>query len=374
MDAAVRELRERRARRLAHASPTRLAAASAAEGNAAAAGGPDKSASAVTRSLFAGGLAGALSRTAVAPLERLKILYQVQHTKPPSVWSALVTIGQKEGLKGYFRGNGANCIRIFPNSALKFYAFEEAKDLIHAYQRYSGAEEKMTPALRLVAGAAAGIVAMSSTYPLDMVRGRLSVQTETGGSLYRGMGHAFVSVAREEGVRALFKGWLPSVIGVIPYAGMNFGVYETLKHEACLHYGLQTENELSTGMKLAAGTFAGCVGQTFAYPFDVARRRMQVEGWKGNTAEQTILTEAAAKSGRGGGAAAAGAAPKRQVAYMSMMDAFKRTVKEEGVAALWKGIVPNFLKVGPSIGIAFVVYEHSRDIMGVPKAAPKISA
>ena len=80
--------------------------------------GADKSASAVTRSLFAGGLAGALSRTAVAPLERLKILYQVQHTKPPSVWSALVTIGQKEGLKGYFRGNGANCIRIFPNSAL----------------------------------------------------------------------------------------------------------------------------------------------------------------------------------------------------------------------------------------------------------------
>ena len=268
-------------------------------------------------------------------------------------------------------GNGANCIRIFPNSAIKFFAYEEAKELIHSVQRQTGAEEKMTPGLRLLAGAAAGIVGMSSTYPLDMVRGRLSVQTESGGSLYRGMGHAFVSVAREEGVRALFKGWLPSVIGVIPYAGMNFAVYETLKEVGVQHYGLRHEGELGSGVKLAAGTFAGCVGQTFAYPFDVARRRMQVEGWKGNTAEATILAEAAAKSGRRD-VQAADKPPKQQVAYMSMTDAFRRTVAEEGVSALWKGIVPNFLKVGPSIGIAFVCYEWCRQLLGVAPGTPKI--
>ena len=85
------------------------------------------------------------------------------------------------------------------------------------------------------------------------MRGRLSVQTETGGKYYRGMGHAFVTVAREEGVRALFRGWLPSVIGVVPYAGMNFAVYETAKDGLLQAYGLSSDRELSHGAKLGAG-------------------------------------------------------------------------------------------------------------------------
>lgn len=68
---------------------------------------------------------------------------------------------------------------------------------------------------------------MSSTYPLDMVRGRLTVQSDNG--RYRGIAHAAVTIVREEGPRALYKGWLPSVIGVVPYVGLNFAVYETLK-------------------------------------------------------------------------------------------------------------------------------------------------
>lgn len=68
---------------------------------------------------------------------------------------------------------------------------------------------------------------MSSTYPLDMVRGRLTVQSDHG--RYRGIAHAAVTIMREEGPLALYKGWLPSVIGVVPYVGLNFAVYETLK-------------------------------------------------------------------------------------------------------------------------------------------------
>jgi solute carrier family 25 phosphate transporter 23/24/25/41 len=82
----------------------------------------------------------------------------------------------------------------------------------------------------------------------------------------------------QEGPLAFYKGWLPSVIGVVPYVGLNFGVYETLKHMLLLHYGLRDERELSVPSRLACGAAAGTMGQTVAYPFDVARRRLQV-GW-----------------------------------------------------------------------------------------------
>jgi solute carrier family 25 phosphate transporter 23/24/25/41 len=87
----------------------------------------------------------------------------------------------------------------------------------------------MTPLLRLAAGAVAGIIAMSATYPLDMVRGRLTVQADGSAAAYTGLLHATRTIARVEGWGAFYKGWLPSVIGVVPYVGLNFAVYETLK-------------------------------------------------------------------------------------------------------------------------------------------------
>jgi solute carrier family 25 (mitochondrial phosphate transporter), member 23/24/25/41 len=122
---------------------------------------------------------------------------------------------------------------------------------------------------------------MSSTYHLDMVRGRLTVQEGHAHQQYRGILHAYQCIVRDEGVRALYKGWLPSVIGVVPYVGLNFAVYETLKDMIVKAEGLRDERDLSVATRLACGAVAGTTGQTVAYPFDVARRRLQVSGWKG---------------------------------------------------------------------------------------------
>ena len=89
----------------------------------------------------------------------------------------------------------------------------------------------------------AGIIAMSATYPLDMVRGRLTVQ-EVGQEQYRGIWHAATTIIRREGPTALYKGWVPSVIGVIPYVGLNFAVYESLKAELVALNGYQNEQDL----------------------------------------------------------------------------------------------------------------------------------
>lgn len=262
-----------------------------------------------------------------------------------STWQGLIHMAKTEGIRGMFKGNGANCVRIIPNSAVKFLCYEHISREISDYNRQVTGSGSLTPFLRLVSGACAGIIAMSATYPLDMVRGRLTVQEGKTGQ-YRGILHAARVITREEGPLALFKGWLPSVIGVIPYVGLNFSVYETLK--ACLlqHYGLRDERDLSVIARLGCGATAGTVGQTVAYPFDVARRRLQVSGWKGAKGLH------AAENGG-------------SVAYKGMMDCFARTIKEEGFGALFKGLGPNYVKVVPSIAIAFVSYEMIKEGLGV---------
>ncbi|CAL5382169.1 unnamed protein product [Camellia sinensis] len=315
----------------------------------------------ICKSLVAGGVAGGVSRTAVAPLERLKILLQVQNPhniKYNGTVQGLKYIWRTEGLRGLFKGNGTNCARIVPNSAVKFFSYEQAsKGILLLYQQKTGNEDaQLTPLLRLGAGACAGIIAMSATYPMDMVRGRLTVQTDKSPYQYRGMFHALSTVLREEGPRALYKGWLPSVIGVgemtrmIPYVGLNFAVYESLKDWLIKTrpFGIVEDSELSMTTRLACGAAAGTVGQTVAYPLDVIRRRMQMVGW--NNAASVITGDGRSKA---------------PLEYTGMIDAFRKTVRHEGFRALYKGLVPNSVKVVPSIAIAFVTYEQVKEILGV---------
>jgi len=178
----------------------------------------------------------------------------------------------------------------------------------------------------------------------------LTVQTEGSTNRYRGMFHAFRTITQEEGARALYKGWLPSVIGVIPYVGLNFAVYESLKDWILKHPQWQPDDgaDLHVLTKLGCGAAAGTVGQTVAYPLDVIRRRLQMVGWKSGS---PIITP----DGQ----------VKQPLQYTGMVDAFRKTVKYEGFGALYKGLVPNSVKVVPSIALAFVTYELMKDLMGV---------
>ncbi|KAI4311415.1 hypothetical protein MLD38_036316 [Melastoma candidum] len=309
----------------------------------------------ICKSLVAGGVAGGVSRTAVAPLERMKILLQVQNPhsiKYSGTIQGLKYIWRTEGFRGLFKGNGTNCARIVPNSAVKFFSYEQASlGILWLYRQQPGNEEaQLTPLLRLGAGACAGIIAMSATYPMDMVRGRLTVQTDKSPRQYRGIFHALTTVFKEEGPRALYRGWLPSVIGVVPYVGLNFAVYESLKDwlVTANPFGLVQDNELSVTTRLACGAAAGTVGQTVAYPLDVIRRRMQMVGWK--HASSVVVGDGQSKA---------------PLEYTGMIDAFRKTVRHEGFRALYKGLVPNSVKVVPSIAIAFVTYEVVKDILGV---------
>jgi len=173
---------------------------------------------------IAGGIAGATSRTATAPLDRLKVMLQVQTTRS-SVVSAVTTIWKQDNIRGFFRGNGLNVVKVAPESAIKFYAFEMLKKVIGDAQ---GNNSDIGAAGRLLAGGVAGGIAQTAIYPMDLIKTRLQTCASEGGRAPK-LGTLTKNIWIQEGPRAFYRGLLPSVIGMIPYAGIDLAVYDTLK-------------------------------------------------------------------------------------------------------------------------------------------------
>ncbi|KAI1171404.1 mitochondrial carrier domain-containing protein [Nemania sp. FL0916] len=292
----------------------------------------------VVAAFCAGGVAGAVSRTVVSPLERLKILLQVQsagHTEYKlSVGKALGKMWREEGWRGFMRGNGTNCIRIVPYSAVQFGSYNLYRR--HFFERDAGTV--MNPFQRLICGGIAGITSVFCTYPLDIVRTRLSIQTASFAALGEvpkdklpGMWSTMVVMYKSEGgFRALYRGIIPTVAGVAPYVGLNFMTYEFVR-KSLTPEGDQNPN---AARKLLAGAISGAVAQTCTYPFDVLRRRFQI-----NT-----------MSGMG-------------YKYKSIGDAIRVIVAQEGIRGLYKGLVPNLLKVAPSMAANWLSFELTRDFL-----------
>lgn len=220
---------------------------------------------------IAGGVAGAVSRTVVSPLERLKIIFQIQSTNnnqyKMSVGKALKKMWVEEGWRGMMRGNGTNCIRIVPYSAVQFGSYNFYKR--HIFESTPGAD--LSASMRLVCGGLAGITSVSFTYPLDIVRTRLSIQgadfdaikAEHGGKKMPGMWSTLrTMVATEGGYPALYRGIVPTVAGVAPYVGLNFMVYEYVRQ----YLTPEGDRNPSAVRKLAAGAISGAVAQTCTYP------------------------------------------------------------------------------------------------------------
>lgn len=293
----------------------------------------------VLASFIAGGVAGAVSRTVVSPLERLKILFQIQsvgrNEYKMSVHKALAKMWREEGWRGFMAGNGTNCIRIVPYSAVQFSSYNLYKRI---FEDSPGAG--LGPYKRLICGGLAGITSVTFTYPLDIVRTRLSIQSasfealkEKSSQKLPGMWGILIAMYKNEGgLKALYRGIIPTVAGVAPYVGLNFMVYESMR----TYFTPEGAKDPTAIGKLAAGAVSGAVAQTCTYPFDVLRRRFQI-----NT-----------MSGMG-------------YQYSSIGDAVRMIVKTEGMKGMYKGIVPNLLKVAPSMASSWLSFEITRDfVMG----------
>ncbi|XP_009408880.2 mitochondrial carrier protein CoAc2 isoform X1 [Musa acuminata AAA Group] len=296
----------------------------------------------IVKELVAGGVAGGVSKTAVAPLERVKILFQTRRAEFHSVGllGSFQKILQTEGLLGFYRGNGASVARIVPYAALHFMAYEQYRRWIILGFPNIG----KGPVLDLISGSIAGGTAVIFTYPLDLVRTKLAYQVvgssrlknrgpyHSSEQVYRGILDCILKMCRKNGLRGLYRGVGPSLYGIFPYSGLKFYFYEELK----MH--VPEEHKKDVVVKLACGSVAGLLGQTITYPLDVVRRQMQVQA----------LSTSNNEVGKG------------------TFETLVMIIRTQGWKQLFSGLSINYLKVAPSVAIGFTVYDAMKSWLKVP--------
>ncbi|XP_026067242.1 calcium-binding mitochondrial carrier protein SCaMC-2-B-like isoform X4 [Carassius auratus] len=279
------------------------------------------------RHLVAGGGAGAVSRTCTAPLDRLKVLMQVHATRSNTmgIGGGFAQMIREGGLRSLWRGNGINVLKIAPESAIKFMAYEQIKRLIGSNQETLGILE------RLVAGSLAGAIAQSSIYPMEVLKTRLALG-RTG--QYSGITDCAKHIFKKEGLTAFYKGYIPNMLGIIPYAGIDLAVYETLKNSWLQRYATDSADP-GVFVLLACGTMSSTCGQLASYPLALVRTRMQAQATQEGSPQ------------------------------MTMTGLFRHIVRTEGAIGLYRGLAPNFMKVIPAVSISYVVYENLKITLGV---------
>ncbi|XP_031489289.1 adenine nucleotide transporter BT1, chloroplastic/mitochondrial-like [Nymphaea colorata] len=274
------------------------------------------------RRLISGAVAGAVSRTAVAPLETIRTHLMVG-SSGNSTTEVFRNIMETEGWKGLFRGNFVNVIRVAPSKAIELFAYDTVRK--HLSPKPGESPRVPVPA-SLVAGAIAGISSTLCTYPLELVKTRITIQR----GIYNNTLHAFLKIVEEEGPGGLYRGLTPSLIGVVPYAATNYFVYDTLRKA----YGkvFKTE-EIGNVATLLIGSAAGAISSSATFPLEVARKNMQV-----------------------------GAVSGRQV-YRNMLHALTSILEKEGISGLYVGLGPSCMKLVPAAGISFMCYEACKRIL-----------
>ncbi|CAN3355071.1 mitochondrial carrier protein Leu5p [Diutina catenulata] len=297
-------------------------------------------------SLIAGGVAGVASRTVVSPFERAKILLQLQGpgggTAYNGMFSTIFKMYRDEGWRGWFRGNTLNCVRIFPYSAVQFACFEKCKQFLIAHRDVTGfvaAPGQLSAPERLLSGSVAGVVSVAVTYPLDLVRARITVQTANLQRLNKGklskpptVLETLREVYRNEGgILALYRGIVPTTLGVAPYVAINFAIYERLRE-----YMDSSPDKYKNPMwKLGAGAFASFVGGVLIYPLDVLRKRYQVASMAGG---------------------------ELGFQYRSVAHALHSMFAQEGFLGAYKGLTANLYKIVPSMAVSWLVYDTMKDL------------
>ncbi|XP_047957653.1 probable mitochondrial adenine nucleotide transporter BTL3 isoform X1 [Salvia hispanica] len=293
-----------------------------------------------TKHLCAGAVAAMVSRTCLAPLERLKLEYIVRGEKG-DLYMLINRIATTQGLRGFWKGNFVNILRTAPFKAINFCAYDTyRKQLL----KLSGNEET-TNSERFIAGAAAGMTATVLCLPLDTIRTRL---VAPGGEVLGGVIGAFRHIIHNEGVLSLYKGLLPSILSMAPSGAVFYGVYDILK-SAYLHSpegkkrieNLKQQHqelnafeqlELGPVRTLLHGAIAGACAEAATYPFEVVRRQLQLQG---------------------------------RATRLGTLATCVKIVEQGGVPALYAGLIPSLLQVLPSASISFFVYEFMKIVLKV---------
>ncbi|KAL5074301.1 hypothetical protein RYX36_013285 [Vicia faba] len=274
------------------------------------------------RRLCSGAIAGAISRTTVAPLETIRTHLMVGSSGHSST-EVFNDIMKTDGWKGLFRGNLVNVLRVAPSKAIELFAYDTVNKNLSAKP---GEQSKLPVPASLIAGACAGVSSTICTYPLELLKTRLTIQR----GVYNGLLDAFVKIIKEEGLAELYRGLTPSLIGVIPYSATNYFAYDTLRKAYRKFFKQEKIGNIET---LLIGSAAGAISSTATFPLEVVRKQMQV-----------------------------GALSGRRV-YKDVLHALVSILEKEGIQGLYRGLGPSCMKLVPAAGISFMCYEACKKIL-----------
>jgi len=293
------------------------------------------------RNFSAGVLSIAVSKTCVAPIDRVKLILQVQHIDPritpdkqyKGIIDCFRRIYYEEGFFAFWRGNLANIVRFIPNLGLNFAIKDVYRDWFVGNTPPS--ETFRYSLMCLISGASAGATTLLLAYPLDFTRTRLA--TDIGKAetrKYKGILHCLQHTVKTDGFFGLYRGFVPAFAEMTLFRSFYFGGYdsitEILKEKD--HPSLMTnKGELSLKTRFAIANFVTIVAGCLVYPLDTVRRRM---------VSQTGL-------------------PK--VLYSNSIDCFFKIIEQEGTLGLYRGLGANMLR-GVGAALVLVLYDDFKNL------------
>jgi len=277
-----------------------------------------------------GGVSAAISKTAVAPIERVKLLLQTQDAnakisgekKYKGIVDCLVRVPKEEGVSAFWRGNLANVIRYFPTQALNFAFKDTYKKIFCPFNPKTDFWKFFVG--NLASGGAAGATSLMVVYPLDFARTRLAADVGKTASdrQFTGLVDCLTKVHKSDGLKGLYQGFGISVLGIIAYRACYFGGYDTLKR-VLFSDGKNNSIFLKFLVAQAVTAFSGLL----SYPLDTVRRRLMMQ------------------SGR------------KDVMYTGTMDCFRKIAQNEGSRAFFKGALSNIFR-GMGASLVLVLYDE----------------
>jgi len=269
------------------------------------------------------GAAAVISKTAAAPIERIKLLVQNQDemikagrlSEPyKGVVDCTVRTFKTEGLLPFWRGNLANCLRYFPTQALNF-AFKDTIKAVFKSDPKESYVKKFTK--NIFSGGAAGAMSLCFVYSLDYARTRLANDAKSGKGggerQFNGLIDVYRKTLKSDGIVGLYRGFVISCVGIVVYRGFYFGLYDSLKP-------ILLKEDASLMLSFALGYTVTVSSGLLSYPIDTIRRRMMM------TSGQAVK-------------------------YKGSMDCAIQIIKNEGAMSMMKGAGANILRGVAGAGV-----------------------
>lgn len=290
--------------------------------------------------LLLGGFVGAIAKTAMAPVERVKLLMQTMESNPDvisgkikpysGIGDCFARVRAEQGMKAFWRGNLVNCLRYAPQQGSALAFNDVLNDLFPNYS--SKTDFWKSFGVKLFSGGLAGAIANTICFPFDFARTRLASDVKAGKGQFNGIADCIASTVKSQGITGLYTGWSVTVAGAFVYRAGQLGCFKQIQD---LNPYKNDKGVLGGVSAFVAVTTARTVIMPFNYPFDTVRRRMMLQSEK----------------------------PKAERLYKGSVDCFVKVLQKEGFKGMYKGLVPELFRgVGGSLVI--VIYDRIKTILG----------